>query len=80
MSRVSVLAIIASLAWPALASAEQVLPIVVHVAQRDGKPVADAQFIADRIARANEIYAPYQLRFAIAAQRALDETHARMET
>ncbi|HEX4354974.1 MAG TPA: hypothetical protein VHZ95_18715 [Polyangiales bacterium] len=65
---------------PSLARADRTLPIVVHVAERAGKPVADAQFIADRIARTNEIYAPYQIRFEVLAERPLAETHARMET
>jgi hypothetical protein len=68
-------------AGPALhASAQQVVPLVVHVAQSAGRPVADAQFIAERIARANEIYAPYQLRFAVIQQRPLDAKYARMES
>jgi hypothetical protein len=57
-----------------------VLPIVVHVASSDGHPVADAQFIADRIARANEIYAAYALRFAVIRQLPLDAKYLHIET
>jgi hypothetical protein len=69
--------------WLSLAAqvrAEQVLPIVVHVAQSEGQPVADAQFIADRLARTNQIYAPYGLRFEIIRQLPLDAKYARLET
>jgi hypothetical protein len=68
-----------SLATPR-ARAEQVLPIVVHVAESAGRPVADAQFIAERIARANAIYAPYGVRFELTQQLPLAAKHARLES
>jgi hypothetical protein len=69
--------------WAGLAGqvrAQQVLPIIVHVAQSGGRPVADAQFIAERIARANQIYAPYQVGFALVRQQPLAAKYARMES
>jgi hypothetical protein len=62
------------------ARAEQVLPIVVHVVESSGRPVADAQFIAERVARANQIYAPYAVRFEVVQQRPLAAKYARMES
>jgi hypothetical protein len=52
----------------------------VHVAERAGAPVVDEAFIADRIARANEIFAVHGVQFAVTARKTLAERHAAMET
>jgi hypothetical protein len=56
------------------------LPVTVHVAERGGAPVVDETFIADRIARANEIFAVHGVQFAVTARQALPERHAALET
>ena len=56
------------------------LPIVVHVAELDGHPVVDTRFVADRIERANTIYAPYGVAFRVQSTRPLAAAHAMMET
>jgi hypothetical protein len=56
------------------------LPLVVHVAELDGKPVASPEFIAERIERANQIYAPYHVAFAVVGRKPLAAAHARLET
>ena len=56
------------------------LPIVVHVAELDGKPVASEEFIAERIERANQIFAPYRVAFQIMGRKPLAAAHARLET
>ena len=58
----------------------RVLPLHLHVAQVDGQPVVDASFIETRLARANAIYAPYRVRFAIRAQDELPARYAVQET
>ena len=56
------------------------LPLLVHTAQVAGRAVAPAEFIADRIARANQIYAPYGVAFVATGQRKLADEHARLVT
>jgi hypothetical protein len=56
------------------------LPLVVHTAQVAGQPVAAPEFIAERIARANQIFAPYGVGFVADQRGALGEAHARLET
>ena len=55
------------------------LPLIVHTVRVGGQPVAGPEFMQERVARANEIFAPYGVSFTIIAQRELDETHARLE-
>ncbi len=57
-----------------------VLPITLHVVEVDGTPVVDDAFITERIARANEIFAPYDVQFAIASRKTLSSKHAALET
>jgi hypothetical protein len=49
------------------------LEVVFHVASENGKPVADEAYIDERLAKANEIYAPYGVTFARNALRAARE-------
>lgn len=62
------------------AGRKRVLPIFLHLAQVDGSAVADEAFIAAQLARANRIFAPYGVGFAIAGRAPLPAPHARMET
>jgi hypothetical protein len=71
--------------WPCAASASPeappvVLPIVVHVAEVDGQPVVPADFVAQRVERANAIFAPYAVSFAVSATRPLAAAHAVLES
>jgi hypothetical protein len=61
------------------AQVPQRLPLVIHLAQVAGAPVVPRQFVEERIARANQIYAPYGVGFAIQRWVALDAVHARLE-
>lgn len=56
------------------------LPIVLHVATVNGAPVVPQSFIEAQLARANEIFAPYGVSFAIEAQVELAERHARQRS
>jgi hypothetical protein len=56
------------------------LPLLLHVVAQDGKPVADAAFIEERIARANEIYAPYRVGFVVKERRPLPAAHAHLSS
>ncbi len=52
----------------------------MHVAERGGVPVVDDAFIADRIARANQIFAVRGVQFEVTSRKPLAERHAAMET
>jgi len=72
-----------SLAAPlAIARAEPPvrLPIVMHVAEQDGMPAVAPDFIAERVARANLIFAPHGIAFVVSEQRSLAAKHAAQET
>jgi hypothetical protein len=77
-------ALIAFLSAPATgplrAQAVQRLPLVVHVAQVSGEPVVLHSFVEERVSRANQIYAPYGVGFAIKRWLDLGAVHARLET
>ena len=60
----------------AQAQAPVTLPLAIHVAELDGAPVVDARFVADRIERANVIYAPYGVAFRVQATSVLAAAHA----
>lgn len=55
------------------------LEVVFHVAEFEGKPVADDAFLDQRIQRSNEIFAPYGVSFTRGASLPLDASHARIE-
>jgi hypothetical protein len=57
-----------------------VLPLAVHVAQRQGTPVVDEPFVQRQLARANRIFAPYDIAFRVTERRKLPAEHARMQT
>jgi hypothetical protein len=56
------------------------LPITLHVAQSGGAPVVDETFIAERIARANEIFAVHGVEFAVKDRKPLAERHAMIDS
>lgn len=56
------------------------LPLTLHVVEQDGKPVADEGFIAERLARANEIYAPYRVGFVVQQRLPLAAAHAHLSS
>jgi hypothetical protein len=62
------------------APAVRTLPVMLHVAELDAKPVASDEFIAQRIERANQIYAPYKLAFSVVGRKPLAAAHAHLET
>jgi hypothetical protein len=56
------------------------LPLAVHVVEQDGKPIADEAFVRERIARANEIYAPYRVGFVVRQRLPLRAAHAHLDS
>lgn len=56
------------------------LPLVFHVVEQDGVPVADEAFIQGRVDRANEIYAPYRVGFVIEKRLPLSAAHAHLDS
>ena len=60
-------------------SAPVVLPLVVHTVHVDGEPIAAPDFIARRVARANEIFAAYGVGFEIANTLPLPAAHAKLK-
>ena len=75
-----VAALLLALANPLDATADipVVLPLTLHIAERAGVPVVDDAFITARVARANEIFAPYDVQFTVTSRVALEERHAAM--
>ena len=67
-------------AFVARAGESVVLPVVVHVATIDGAAVVPEGFVAERVARANEIFAPYKVAFEVRATVPLAGQHAALET
>ena len=64
---------------PRTQPARVVLPLVVHTVHVDDKPIAPPDFIALRVARANEIFAPYGVAFEIIKSLPLPAAHAQMK-
>jgi hypothetical protein len=56
------------------------LPIVLHMVEVAGQPIVSPEFVTERIARANQIFAPYGVAFEITRTRPLAERHAHLET
>jgi hypothetical protein len=52
----------------------------MHVAELSGRPVADEAFLRERVARANEIYAPYHVGFVVQRVLPLDGKHAQLDS
>lgn len=69
-------AAIGVLGAPAFAAERVVLPLVVHVARGEGGPVVPEGFVAERVARANEIFAPYGVGFVVQRTVLLPGEHA----
>lgn len=63
-------------AAPLRAGEALVLPLVVHVAAG----VVPEAFVAEHVARANEIFAPYGLQFSVQKAVVLPAKHAALET
>jgi hypothetical protein len=57
-----------------------VLPLVVHVVAATEADVVPDSFVAERVARANEIFAPYGVSFVVAKAVVLPAKHAALET
>jgi hypothetical protein len=57
-----------------------VLPIAFHVVEVEGQPIVDSGFIAQRLERANQIFAPHGVVFEQTAALALGSEHAAIET
>ena len=56
------------------------VPLIFHVAELDGKPVADAEFLRTQLEHANTIYRPLGLELVRVAQQKLGAAHARLVT
>jgi hypothetical protein len=67
-------------AAPGVAREPVTLGIVFHVAEVDGRPVADDAFLDARLERANQLYAPYGVAFAKKKVVPLGAAHAVLET
>jgi hypothetical protein len=61
-------------------AAPRSLPVVVHMAEQAGQPVATPEFVAERLQRANEIFARYGVSFELKRALPLAAAHARLET
>ena len=57
-----------------------VLPIAWHVVHEADGAVVSEQFLSERLARANAIYAPYGVAFATVSSAAIAAAHAALET
>jgi hypothetical protein len=55
------------------------LEVVFHVADMNGRPVADEAFLDPQLERANQVFAPYGVTFAHGALRPLGSEHAVIE-
>lgn len=60
--------------------APQQVPLIFHVAELDGKPVAEADFLRSQLEHANTIYRSLGLELVQVGQRKLGATHARLVT
>ena len=58
----------------------RLLPLVAHVVELDGKPVASAEFLSQRLERANAIFAPYRVGFVVEQRLPLKAAHAHLES
>lgn len=58
----------------------RVLPLAVHVVEVDGRPVASEAFMRERVERANAIFAPYRVAFALEERLPLPAAHAHLES
>jgi len=56
------------------------LPLFVHVAEHEGRPVADESFVKVRVERANEIFSPYRVGFVVRRSVSLPAAHAYLES
>ena len=54
----------------------QTVPIVLHVAERDGEPVADESFVRTQLAHADAIYRKLGIALTLTARRRMSARHA----
>jgi hypothetical protein len=64
----------------ARASERARIPVVFHMAQLDGQPVAPAAFIAEQLVAANEIYRPLGIELVESERVPLAAAHAELVT
>lgn len=78
----SVLALAACFLVSSVAGASEPrrIPVVFHVAQRDGEAVAPIAFVAEQLAAANEIYGALGIELVDAERVPLPEKHADLVT
>jgi hypothetical protein len=76
----SVLAALSLLVSRANADAPRRIPLIFHVAQRDGAAVAPESFIAEQLAAANTIYRPLGIDLVAVERVPLGAQHAEMIT
>lgn len=74
------IAVVCTLATLASASAPRRIPLIFHVAQRDGAAVAPEAFIGEQLAAANTIYGPLGIELVDAERVPLGAEHAEMIT
>ena len=74
------LAVLCLLETIASASAPRRIPLIFHVAQRDGEAVAPASFISEQLAAANSIYQPLGIDLVDIERVPLGAEHAEMIT
>jgi hypothetical protein len=65
---------------PANADAPRRIPLILHIAQRDGAPVAPESFIGEQLAAANSIYRPLGIELVATGRVPLGAEHAEMIT
>jgi hypothetical protein len=74
---IAALALITSVA---AADAPRRIPVIFHVAQRDGEAVAPASFITEQLAAANRIYGPLGIELVEIERAPLGPQHAEQVT
>lgn len=72
--------VVASASNAVRARGPHVLPIAFQIASAGAQPVVTPEFIAERVARANQIFAAYGVQFVAASTDALPGDHAAIET
>lgn len=56
------------------------LPLVVTVADHEGRPVVGDAWLEEQVANANAIFGPHGVTFEVVARHRMDARHARLET
>lgn len=83
-SSLPILALAAAASLPNLAQAQRTplptLPISAAVGVVEGEPVVEPWWVTEQVARANEIFGPYGVRFDLVERRELGERWSKLET